>query len=819
MSKPKSTRIRKTGQLTEAARQRLWVAIRKELQSQTKGEIDALDVLAFVEGSEKRGKGVSYDLICDFLSASPKTDREFSKAKILFNCFGVALTEKENDWIPQTPTAQTSIDWRTACKELLDIQKQQLTSSPIRGGKAKDLDRVHVPLGLVERKEKRPPKFDREQEFSPDRGSEAYHQIETQRIEHDAFLTAVHDRQPGQHLVILGEPGAGKTTLLTKVWESLLKNVDIGKDIIVAWVPLAEVKDGNLEEYLRETWIKQVCKPHEKVTYGKAFEELADAGRVWLLLDGADEMGGDALMKIETILIKEKWARSTIRAIVTCRLNLWDGSPNRLNSSPNFQIYRTLDFKYISPAGDEVEKFIENWFQDAPETGKKLRSALDATGKERIKDLAQNPLRLTLLCEVWEEKQELPDTQAQLYGQFVDYVYKHNQRKFPTAFALREELDRAMGDLAKQGINKPTLRFRFSDRELTARLIDIQHLQHLKDLGWLNCVGVDENNQDVYAFFHPTFQEYFAACTIDDWDYFLPRAHVDQSVLYQGRSPAYRVFEQEWRQVVFLWMEREDVINARKKNFIESLALILDEFKIEVREYEKDDEYTLVDREKLKIIDILLNVDKENSRWIDRLIGSFEGCEPDWYIGDHSVWDYINDCSELIIKNPTCHSKAVRKLIANIQVNNKIRLYYVSKILITIAKDNLFAIAQLIGLLYDSKNEEEWKFASNILNKIASNHNEASKYLRKICIESHYNSKQRIYAIIALISMGGENLLASSCLNSIANDTLDEDAKALAIDALCKMPLLQSLPCPLSQLKSELISSYVSSSGSPMPHA
>jgi GUN4-like len=110
MSKPKSTRIRKTGQLIEAARQRLWAAIRKTLESKVDREIDALDVRDFVEVSEKRGKGVSYDLICDFLSASPTTDREFSKAKILFNCFDVSLTESADDWIPKTPTAQAPPD-------------------------------------------------------------------------------------------------------------------------------------------------------------------------------------------------------------------------------------------------------------------------------------------------------------------------------------------------------------------------------------------------------------------------------------------------------------------------------------------------------------------------------------------------------------------------------------------------------------------------------------------------------------------------------------------------------------------------------------
>jgi energy-coupling factor transporter ATP-binding protein EcfA2 len=467
------------------------------------------------------------------------------------------------------------INWRTACQNLLDRQKQQITSSPLHR-KAKDLDSVHVPLGLMKRKESERPKFDRTQEISPERGSEAYQQgyTETKRVEHDAFLAAIGQRKPGEHVVILGEPGAGKTTLLMKVWEWLLKHEQPGEDIIVAWVPLAAVKNNELEEYLHKSWIKQFCKSGEIDRYWASFEALADAGRVWLLLDGADEMGGEALRKLE-VTLGEAWTRST-RAIITCRLNLWDASStNQLQTSPNFQVYRTLDFKYVNPAGqDEVKSFIDNWFRSTkePEAGQKLRAALDEVGKERIKDLAQNPLRLTLLCAIWDDDRALPETQAGLYELFVDYVYKWKATEFPVAVNLREELDRALGDLAKQGINKPSLRFRFTETELRKWVPVVEQCQALMDLGWLNCVG-EENKRPVFAFFHPTFQEYFAACSIDDWDYFLPRAHVDRPVPCLGEDqPTYRVFESEWRQPIVLWFGRKDVVDEFKEEFIERLT-------------------------------------------------------------------------------------------------------------------------------------------------------------------------------------------------------------------------------------------------------
>ena len=38
--------------------------------------------------------------------------------------------------------------------------------------------------------------------------------------------------------------------------------------------------------------------------------------------------------------------------------------------------------------------------------------------------MIQNPLRLWMLCQIWQTGGGLPETQAGLYGQVVDWVYR-----------------------------------------------------------------------------------------------------------------------------------------------------------------------------------------------------------------------------------------------------------------------------------------------------------------------------------------------------------------------------------------------------------
>ncbi|WP_375472299.1 NACHT domain-containing protein, partial [uncultured Nostoc sp.] len=273
---------------------------------------------------------------------------------------------------------------------------------------------------------------------------------------------------------------------------------------------------------------------------------------------------GNQLTKIAR-QFREAGSIAQARIVLTCRVNLWDGSSNALD---DFDIYRSLDFSYPQ----QVERFIHKWFATNPEKGKQLCTALKESGKERIQDLVKNPLRLTLLCLNWQPGDgKLPDIQAGLYQQFVDDFYKWKKEEIPTTPEQRQQLNVKLGELAREAIDKEVTRFRLQQDFVSQFLGDVDDENSLLKLalnrGWLNCVDIDTNRKPVYAFFHASFQEYFAAKAIDDWHFFLNHVSNNPS---QG---TYRIFEPQWKQTILLWLGREEEnLKQQKQEFIDALV-------------------------------------------------------------------------------------------------------------------------------------------------------------------------------------------------------------------------------------------------------
>lgn len=465
--------------------------------------------------------------------------------------------EKQNPIEPDTttPTPETP-DWRQICNRLIDKQAQRQKATGRGLGYEKNID--IIPLGLVKPKEELRRKA--KNLVDPSQGMQQY-QLEQaeieKRYEHEAFLEEVIGKT-GKNLAIIGEPGAGKTTWLTQIAQYLTENQP---DSVVIWISLVrwQGKTIDINKYLREDWLMAaVSKPLEPTSQQKqALSALFNSSKVWLLLDGIDEINTTSpLSNIQSFL--DVW-NNKVRVVLTCRLNVWEANPNAL---PEFDTYRTLCFD-----AEGVNEFIRQWFAAAGEVelGEKLWKELATPKQTRLLDLVKNPLRLSLLCKSWKlnPNQSLPHTKAMLYQQFCDDFYVWKRNEFPTSWSQRQELNAGLARLALRAIDE-NLPLR---KPLVYEVLGEAQFKLAEDLGWLNDVYRDTDTPDrIYAFFHATFQEYFAACAINGdekyWEYFLPRKN-------DGNNPdlshPYRIFEKRWREVILFWLGRGDVVKEEKE--------------------------------------------------------------------------------------------------------------------------------------------------------------------------------------------------------------------------------------------------------------
>jgi hypothetical protein len=348
---------------------------------------------------------------------------------------------------------------------------------------------------------------------------------------------------------------------------------------IVIWVSLADLQGRSVEAYLLEQWlpaaVQQMGRAETSTQVKDAFVEQLNAERVWMLLDGVDEMpvaAGNPLSEMERqVRLGGLLAQS--RIMLTCRLNLWDGDRHALDK---FDVYRTLEFAYPG----QVEQFVGQWFGALPPDAQvgqadRLCEALRRSGQERLRDLVKNPLRLTLLCFNWYLGEgTLPETKAGLYEQFVADFYVWKRERFPTTAAQRGQLNTALGELAREAIDKEETRFRLRHDFVCEFLGEPDEPNSLFEmalrLGWLNQIGVDAGNRRkaVYAFFHPTFQEYFAATTIHTHCFFIN--HFPDDLINPDSS--YRIFLAHWKEVYLLWMGQEKVPRNSKEKLILKLV-------------------------------------------------------------------------------------------------------------------------------------------------------------------------------------------------------------------------------------------------------
>lgn len=722
---------------------------------------------------------------------------------------------------------KSKINWRDVCRVML---QKSLPIHPFITqfeGKAEELEKLDISLGSVkpDRSSHLPDEAEDNETLERDaagtlrdRNSEYLIGQEYQQAEFfEQVLRQGNSQTKGRKLAIVGKSGSGKTLLLQKIAAWVL---DKTEDVPI-WISASEMGTGLLNPYWQEKWLKKAAKGRNTpaLDWQEGFQELLASGRVWLLVDGIDEIGQDYFSgkgeSLSRLLQHLGNLIDRVRIVVTCRTHTWQNNPKTLSA---FDIYHTLALNYPR----EVRSFIERWFDPShlPATqerteenlGKQLCQALDRPGRERLRHWVQNPSCLGLLCRLWQQQPgELPQTQAELYGQLVEQLYQWKAGTVHATSIQQQQLNKALGKLALQAMQYTISSARLSHRFVTEVLgREAELLPTILQLGWLHPVRNDgeSSNERYYAFFDTTFQAYFAASAIEDWRFFLNHSLGSEEKETQTDSSdsfsraAYRIFDRQWKAVILLWLGRTDIKTEIKETFIQALvefddrcgkdnyygkrAYLLAAAGIaEFKECTRTDEileqllqWGFGNFEGTKAIAASARMALEEthpSKAIEAIIALIQSTK------DKQSQKQAFSCLEKIGRgNP----EAIAALIGLIDTTeNPLIRIQAAESLGKIDTGNVIAISSLIEQIEDNCQEETWQNALNALTKIGKNNPKAiAALIRALHTYGNFSIQRQLFQAIEVI--GKANSTAIAALVQLIRTNEDEALRRQAAESL-----------------------------------
>ena len=383
------------------------------------------------------------------------------------------------------------------------------------------LDRVYVQLELrrdhlgLERAEKLARKV------KPGAAGETG-DIEKLELAKPLTIRQVLELDPAEHegisgrWVILGDPGAGKTTLLRHL------AAELARETPSRWVPVFESLPRLMREpqWLLDRFERQMRRAGQPSDgLAAVLDRAGQEGRLLVLLDGLDEVPRDDRDDAEALLRQ-----------VSSR---WPDTPILVTSRPIGFRRPGADFHELEllPFDDERRRdFLARWFgrvANKPDHRRAAKAAKGLDADASLRELASNPLYLTLMALLIEQGTSPAANRTQLYDQVFDLLLdgKHRQpsRPIDAKLGVRQVLRHLAFEMTRANLDAEPV------EQIEARLYK-QELAKLREP--LECVprwrlslrpfltdlaeqtgilGEHDGPSTEWRFWHRTFREALAA--------------------------------------------------------------------------------------------------------------------------------------------------------------------------------------------------------------------------------------------------------------------------------------------------------------------
>ncbi len=376
------------------------------------------------------------------------------------------------------------------------------------------------------------------------------------RFERPNLGRIIHDRMLGveavkkySKLIVLGKPGAGKTTFL-KYIAIQSSTGQLQAHLVPIFITLKDFAEmeqqPSLLEYITEQFLTY------GITDAKVTQQLLIQGKMLILLDGLDEVKEIDSQRVVTSFsnfLNQFYANNFI---LTCRI-----------AAKEYTFEEFTEVEIADFDESDIASFAKKWFA-AKDPNKSHLFIQKLKANKSIRELANNPLLLTLLCLVFEELADFPYNISELYKEGVDILLKKWDVKRNIE---REQVYKKLSVQYKADLLSQIALVTFERGEYFFRQKEIE--QHIADY-ICHLPGVDtditslqlesaavlksiesqhgllvERAQGIYSFSHLTFQEYFTAREIVA----ISNPQAFETAL---KRLVDRITDQRWREVFLL---------------------------------------------------------------------------------------------------------------------------------------------------------------------------------------------------------------------------------------------------------------------------